>query len=411
MLVFTSWRCMRSTPSVTKQNFATYYKPEEKVLRPKYVLYNVTDSMSRLYFSINSEDLLYAKNGTEPNFTARIVLAYTVHPVDFPRQIVDSGRVVMTDAGTPGDKKLLAASVDMDVIISGRYFLDVSFRDLNKLVVSHDLIYLDHRTGNAQNNFLITQAGSETPLFRSYVDSTEDFNLQYYQKQVSKLFVRYYKNKSGPAQPPYATEKANPAPKADSSWWIDISLRAPIRLRAEGFYRFSADTNSGGICVSRFHPGFPEINVAKQLLYPLRYLVTRNEYLQMDTAVNTKKAVDQFWLKCAGSTDRAREVIRNYYNRVAATNLLFTSEKEGWKTDRGMIYLIFGPPNNVYRNATGETWLYSPDFGGGNVVFNFTHSKNGFTDQEYILERNLEFKPNWIQAVDFWRQGQVYILH
>ncbi len=160
--------------------------------------------------------------------------------------------------------------------------------------------------------------------------------------------------------------------------------------------------------IARLHEAYPKIIIQRQLLYPLRYLTMREEYYAMDTAKNTKKAVDQFWLNCSGSQERAREVIRYFYNRVEAANKLFATEKEGWKTDRGMIYLIFGPPANVYRNVDSESWIYGSGVGAGGLTFNFTHKENAFTDQEFVLEHNPEYKVNWMTAVDSWRQGHIY---
>ncbi|HTL82971.1 MAG TPA: GWxTD domain-containing protein, partial [Bacteroidia bacterium] len=148
---------------------------------------------------------------------------------------------------------------------------------------------------------------------------------------------------------------------------------------------------------------------AEQLVYPLRYLTTKQEYAAMDTATNKKEAVDKFWLNACGSQERARLVIRDFYNRVGAANKLFSTEREGWKTDRGMIYLIFGPPSNVYKTANEETWMYGSDIGSGNITFIFDRSGTDiFSQEDFMLERNESMNVIWIQAVDSWRQGHVY---
>src|ERR1044072_571974 len=72
--------CHNTSNAVTRQNFSTQYQPEEKVLRPKYCLYNVTDSLTRLYFSVNFTDLLYSKNQGDEGFSAHILLSYIIHP-------------------------------------------------------------------------------------------------------------------------------------------------------------------------------------------------------------------------------------------------------------------------------------------------------------------------------------------
>lgn len=410
-LLITACR-MHSPTAVSRQNLSSYYRTEEKMMRPKFSLFNVTDSMTRLYFTITSEELLYTKSGPADEFSAKILVSYTVHPVDFLKLITDSGHVVMNDVAKSGEKKQLAAFVDMDIIGNGRYVVEVAVRDLNKMTISYALLHLDHRGGNARNNFIATQPGTETPVFRSDLDSGEAFSIRYYDPNITRLFVHYYVNRDGPAPPPFAIYKNEPRPKADSSWWVDISAQPSIRFDRKGYYRFTTDSaTDGGFVLSCFYQGFPEITQAKELLYPLRYLVMKQEYTEMDTALNTKKAVDKFWLNASGSEERARELIRNYYNRVAAANALFTTEKEGWKTDRGMIYLVFGPPQNVYRNSDSETWIYNNDMGPNGLGFVFDYNPDGWSDEEYVLSRNANYKVNWIQAVDAWRQGHVYTLH
>ena len=67
------------------------------------------------------------------------------------------------------------------------------------------------------------------------------------------------------------------------------------------------------------------------------------------SAIKPKVALDDFWIKCGGNIDKARELIRIYYTRVFYSNYYFTSYKEGWRSERGMIYIIYGPPDKVYK--------------------------------------------------------------
>lgn len=54
-----------------------------------------------------------------------------------------------------------------------------------------------------------------------------------------------------------------------------------------------------------------------------------------------------------------------------------------------------------------DLWKYGRN---NPVTFIFNHKSDSFTDQEFVLERNTEYKLNWITAVDFWRQGNAYNL-
>ena len=83
-----------------------------------------------------------------------------------------------------------------------------------------------------------------------------------------------------------------------------------------------------------------------------------DEYRQILSSQKIKLEIDNFWLKTSGSTERARELIKIYYNRVKYANEYFTSDREGWKTDRGMIYVLFGPPAKLYKSDNEEKWVY-----------------------------------------------------
>jgi len=39
-------------------------------------------------------------------------------------------------------------------------------------------------------------------------------------------------------------------------------------------------------------------------------------------------------------------------------NYFFTSYKPGWMTDRGMIYIVLGPPVILHKGDDFEEWIY-----------------------------------------------------
>ena len=92
------------------------------------------------------------------------------------------------------------------------------------------------------------------------------------------------------------------------------------------------------------------------MIDPLKYLTNQNEIEEIKKSDRVKVALDEFWLEITGNIERSRELIRIYFNRVLYANYFFTSHKEGWRTDRGMIYIIYGPPDKVYKTPGGERW-------------------------------------------------------
>lgn len=140
------------------------------------------------------------------------------------------------------------------------------------------------------------------------------------------------------------------------------------------------------------------------MLHPIRYLTTKNEYNDLEAMNNDKEAVDKFWIENAGNADRAKQMIKLYYNRVMDANRFFTSYLEGWKTDRGVIYIIYGQPNIVYKGRNAEYWVYGEDKNMLSIHFDFNKVENPFTDNDYSLTRSPVYKDGWYIAVDNWRR-------
>ena len=99
-------------------------------------------------------------------------------------------------------------------------------------------------------------------------------------------------------------------------------------------------------------------------------------------------AVDKYWLGKAASKERARSLIRTYYSRVELANKLFTCHLEGWKTDRGLISIIFGPPTYISNNRNSEVWSYGDDNNINSLKFIFDKKTNPFSSNDFVLKRN-----------------------
>ena len=141
---------------------------------------------------------------------------------------------------------------------------------------------------------------------------------------------------------------------------------------------------------------------------PLFYLTTLAEYRDIRKESNRKLAVDDFWLKRGNSVEKSRELIRIYYNRVVYSNLYFTSNKEGWKTDRGMIFILCGPPNRLRMTGTGERWYYFARRKSKPVEFRFDRQSDAFSYDHLVWRKTIDSQVFWNEAVRSWRNGKVY---
>ena len=126
------------------------------------------------------------------------------------------------------------------------------------------------------------------------------------------------------------------------------------------------------------------ISNVDKALDQMRYIVTDEEYKRVKKAKRKEreKLFYQFWEdRDPSSGTVVNELMDQYYYRVSYTNEHFASFLPGWKTDMGMIYILFGPPDDTQRSFstnsrnTYETWYYYTI----NRNFGF-YDENGFGD-------------------------------
>ena len=140
-----------------------------------------------------------------------------------------------------------------------------------------------------------------------------------------------------------------------------------------------------------YSPDFPialkDIDV---LIDQLQYIAKDDELDYMrdgKTDIEKQKRFLDFWKKKDPSPNTKRnEIMQEYYRRLLnATKLFSTTYTPGWKTDMGMVFIIFGEPNNIERHPYDmdakpyEIWDYYED----NKQFVFVDN-TGFGDYRLI---------------------------
>jgi GWxTD domain-containing protein len=408
ILVATSCYQRTYIPARTR-DFSIPNTPERSKPLPRYVIHNQNDSVSRLYFAVKPNDLLFQRSNVNNELLANFKVEYIVHPVNDPKTISDSGYVVYNNIAQSSSEWIYGYT-DFDVPRGdGEYFVDVILRDMNKMSTAYDMVYFSHTGKNAANNFLLMEPNSTTPIYGNTLGYEQRFTIHYNDPAVSTIYITYYKNIAEAARPPYALPVATLPVQSDTSWKIDISQNPVLTIKHEGYYRISATPMSEeGFLLCRFKEDYPKVTTPVALLEPLRYITTKKEYTTLETSARMKTSIDSFWIATGGSQERARELISAYYGRVEIVNTHFSTYKEGWKTDRGMVYIIYGEPQNVYRSPSKETWVYGTDQSGNTLNFVFNRNTTSGFPNDFELERNQVYNVSWITAVDYWKQGQVY---
>lgn len=160
-------------------------------------------------------------------------------------------------------------------------------------------------------------------------------------------------------------------------------------------------------------PNYPSIKTPKELARPLAYLMTEKEYEQLmaiEDPTKLKNAIDRFWLSNVQNSNKAREVISLYYERVEEANKQFSNFKEGWKTDTGMMYILFGPPMyvNTYTDQMVWSYSYNREDPETNFIFDRPKLNNKFYPfDNYVLRRSNYYYNVQRRQVERWLSGSV----
>ncbi|MDQ7041856.1 MAG: GWxTD domain-containing protein, partial [Rhodothermus sp.] len=117
---------------------------------------------------------------------------------------------------------------------------------------------------------------------------------------------------------------------------------------------------------------------------------------------------DAFWGRWVSDRRKAAWLLRRYYERIEQANLQFSSIKEGWRTDRGMVYVVLGPPYFVEEQLERQIWYYTYNERDPRYMFVFERvHPPGSVFVRYVLRRQPHYYDLWQRALRRWRTGQV----
>lgn len=255
-----------------------------------------------------------------------------------------------------------------------------------------------------EKQHVLVDANSGQPIIRNYITTSDKLKIKS-AADSSSLTIPYISVDFAPALPPMSTragQQSRTLPIADS---LIVNSGDTLQFEKEGLYLLWADQLfAQGLLVQPW--AYPEVTMARELVAPLIYLTTSQEREKLNNAAEPKKAVDAFWLQVAGgNTAIARELIKEFYSRVETANKLYASHEAGWASDRGMIHIVFGRPDETVRAGQNETWIYSQNRTRPYIKFVFTKKQNTFTQNHYELVRLRDYQEVWYSAVAKWRAG------
>ena len=118
-----------------------------------------------------------------------------------------------------------------------------------------------------------------------------------------------------------------------------------------------------------------EITLGEEAIYEVYYISTpeqRKELKKLNSQEDVDRFLEDFWNKLDPTPDTPENELRNeYYKRYYHANANFREGRtKGWRTDRGRVYIIYGPPDEIapeyllqqggitHRTFSLEVWMY-----------------------------------------------------
>jgi len=407
---------------VDTKDLSYLYNPTKSSIKPRFSVFNESDEKSVLSVKLFAADLLFSEANPQGVPVAQILITVKLYNTTNGVTLADT-TFLDADIVKEPSRQEYVYRLPMKVEHGEDYVAEIKLLDQLRTEVIQQFLSFNTRSYTNRYNFIARGNFRNNELFNPVVRVNEYVNLLYPLKTSDSLFISFYKPLQVPPYPPsmMLPDIAIDYP-SDTILAFAYSDTLPLMFPNKGVYFCSVDREEEeGYTFFNFGETFPTMTDPAEMIEPLVFLASEEELSNMRSAPKPKVALDEFWIRCGGNIDKSRELIRIYYTRILYSNFYFTSFKEGWRTERGMIYTIYGPPDKVYKSSDGERWGYrkpviKSSWGGGYhlqeefLFFNFKFRENKFSDNDYYLSRSETLVTYWDKAVLSWRQGIVFRL-
>ncbi len=101
----------------------------------------------------------------------------------------------------------------------------------------------------------------------------------------------------------------------------------------------------------------------------VRWIITDEEqkaFMQLSNDEERDQFIEAFWQRRDPTPDtEENEYKEEHYRRIAYANEHFAAGIPGWRTDRGHMYIVFGPADEIESHPSGGTYERPQEEGGG----------------------------------------------
>lgn len=423
LLAYFGYSCNRTVKTTIDSKDLSYlYNPLRNPINPRYGVFNQSDQTSVLSVKFFTRDLFFNEANPKGVPMAMIFISVRLYNTSMGNTLQDTA-LYNIDIVKEESKDEYLYNIPLTVEKGYEYIADVKIMDKIRQHLIHAFVPFNTLSEFNRYNFHARGHFRQNELLNPIIRKNEFIDLLYGRRKLDTLFIKYYRPYGEIPYPPYMALPEKPMnSEPDTIVPLVYSDTLPMMFPREGIYLCTIGKEiNEGYTFFNFGDDYPTMRTPEKMIEPIGYLATEDEMNSIRSNAKPKMALDDFWIRCGGNVEKARELIRIYYTRVLYANYYFSSFKEGWRTDRGMIYIIYGPPDKLYKSSTEETWGYKKasiksswgtrykikeDY----LYFNFKKRENGFCDNEYTISRSETAATYWDQAVLSWKKGVVFRL-
>jgi len=404
LFLFVNCATNTHTPTKKHKNLSYLYNDSEVFLHPEFQIYNFHKDSSKVFFKVPVKDLLIKDLGSSYDKYGLIEVHYRVYESLSVSSLIDSATFTQR-IYIKRDHQQFSFNIKTPNL--RKSYLKIQITDVFSERKRHDYLYINKGEGINRQSFLITNNPNKEIVFGNTLLLNTNYHIQSLLLNKHNLFVQEQALiKSIPNIPSSYSRTKTASLKTDTSY---ICKSNNIRAKESKILFLNCDTSKvKGLALYVNDSTENNLRTPSQLLKPISYLLNYKEYEILLADTNLKYSLDRFWLKIGENPRHASEMIKVYYNRVSVANKYFSSYKEGWMTDRGMIYIIYGEPATIYKSETLERWIYGSLDSEESLSFDFNLIKSTLSENNFELIRKEEYKKSWFQAIDAWRNGRIY---
>lgn len=407
----TYYSCSNYT-KISSIDIAQVYSSEKSKLHPEIYVKHSNDNFSIVNIEIPSSELFYSQNATENFYTARYNVKLNLWVADDKSSVLFQMDSAFTDTLQNDLLQKVRQSIKIPLVIGENYLLHVKLKDLHKRTTADKIIHINKRSIYSRGFFSFANEDNGKNFQKLFdIPAKKEITLIHSSGKDFSVLIRKMVYPVEIASLPFNSidvqfdNFANWETDTMFTVFFDRSSTARFKLPEYGLYHLSEPGNpDNGFLIMNLWPDFPTLPDDENALKPLRYITTQQEFENLFTFDDPTLALERFWTRITGNPDRANSIKNKYNQRVVEANKYFSSFMPGWQTDRGMIYIVFGPPDKAVINESGENWYYNEQLNIPGKQFEFIKYDNSFPTIHMVLKRNPTYRNSWNIAVERWRR-------